>query len=83
MDGKIRDILNEYGHLVEPAGSLGDEDDLYLAGLTSHATVNVMLALEDEFTIEFPEPMLRRSTFQSIAAIRSAVSELVGSSSEA
>ena len=31
------------------------DDDLYLLGLTSHATVNVMLALEDEFEIEFPE----------------------------
>ena len=44
-----------------------------------HASVNVMLALEDEFEIEFPEPMLRRSTFESVAAIRTAISELTGS----
>ena len=53
-----------------------DEDDLYQAGMTSHASVNVMLALEDEFDIEFPERMLRKSTFESVAAIRVAISEL-------
>ena len=47
--------------------------------MTSHASVNVMLALEDEFDIEFPEAMLRKSTFESIAAIRGAFGELVGS----
>ena len=38
--------------------------------MTSHASVNVMLALEDAFDIEFPESMLKKSTFESIAAIR-------------
>jgi acyl carrier protein len=36
-----------------------------------------MLALEEEFDFEFPERMLRKSTFESIASIRSAVDELV------
>jgi acyl carrier protein len=38
-----------------------------------------MLALEDAFEIEFPERMLRRRTFESVAAIRDAVAELTGS----
>jgi acyl carrier protein len=58
---------------------LSDQDDLYQAGMTSHASVNVMLALEDEFDIEFPEAMLRKSTFESVAAIRVALGELTGS----
>jgi acyl carrier protein len=49
--------------------------------MTSHASVNVMLALEDEFDIEFPESMLRKSTFESVYAIREALSELVGAAS--
>jgi acyl carrier protein len=36
-----------------------------------------MLALEDEFEVEFPESMLRKSTFESVLAIRMALSELV------
>jgi acyl carrier protein len=35
-----------------------------------------MLALEDRFEIEFPESMLRKSTFQSIGSIQEAVAEL-------
>jgi acyl carrier protein len=38
--------------------------------------VDVMLALEDQFGVEFPERMLRRSVFQSIDAIAAALTEL-------
>lgn len=79
MDETIRSILAEHGHLPVDAATIGDDVDLYQAGMTSHASVNVMLALEDEFDIEFPESMLRKSTFESIAAIRGALGELVGS----
>jgi acyl carrier protein len=44
--------------------------------MTSHASVNVMLALETEFDIEFPDRMLKRSVFESISAILTAISEL-------
>jgi acyl carrier protein len=76
MEEAIRTILAEHGHLPVELDKLRDEDDLYQAGMTSHASVNVMLALEDEFDIEFPERMLRKSTFESVAAIRVAISEL-------
>lgn len=78
MDEEIRKVLNEYGNLPVEVDQLQDDDDLYQAGMTSHASVNVMLALEDEFDIEFPESMLRRSTFESVAAIRTAIGELTG-----
>jgi acyl carrier protein len=52
------------------------DGDLYSVGLTSHASVNVMLALEGAFDVEFPEEMLRREVFASISAIRAAVEEL-------
>lgn len=76
MDEAIRAILAEHGHLPIDVDKLRDEDDLYQVGMTSHASVNVMLALEDEFEVEFPETMLRKSTFESVAAIRSALGEL-------
>jgi len=44
--------------------------------MTSHASVNVMLALEEAFDVEFPESMLRKSTFESVAAIRTALDGL-------
>jgi len=44
--------------------------------MTSQASVNLMLALEDAFDIEFPDRMLKRSVFESIASIREALTEL-------
>jgi acyl carrier protein len=73
----IREILAAHGRLSVDAGSLGDDSDLYFAGLTSLATVNVMLALENHFDIEFPDSMLSRKTFASLESIAEAVAELV------
>jgi acyl carrier protein len=79
MTEQIRRILRENARLSAEVDSLPDDADLYQAGMTSHASVNVMLALEDAFDVEFPDSMLKRSVFESIAAIEMAVSELQGS----
>ncbi|MGH8994523.1 MAG: acyl carrier protein [Acidimicrobiales bacterium] len=77
MDDEIRSVLAVYARLPLEVRTLNDDDDLYQAGLTSHANVNVMLALEEQFGIEFPESFLRRSTFESIRSIRSTIAALV------
>ena len=74
----IRAILREHGRLAVDVASLTDDSNLYEAGLSSHASVNLMLALEERFDIEFPERMLRRGAFASIAAIRAGLEELIG-----
>ena len=76
MEEQIRAVLRDFGRLPVDAYALNVNDDLYRAGLTSHASVNVMLGLEDAFDIEFPDALLRKSTFESIDAIREAVSSL-------
>lgn len=73
----IREIVAQQGCLPVDVSSLGDDSDLYTTGLTSLATVGLMLALEDRFDIEFPERMLGRGTFRSLASITEAVSELI------
>ena len=73
----IRAILRDHGRLAVDVSSLGDQSNLYDAGLTSHASVTLMLALEERFEIEFPERMLRRGSFASIAAIRAGLEELI------
>jgi acyl carrier protein len=76
IDIEIRGVLRDHARLpVDPDG-LDAGADLFAAGMSSHASVNVMLALEDTFDIEFPDAMLRRSVFESIAAIESAVLQL-------
>lgn len=76
MTDTIRKILADHGRLSQDAATLPESGDLYQAGMTSHASVNVMLALEGAFDVEFPDHMLKRSVFESIAAIRGAVEEL-------
>ena len=73
---QIRAILREHGRLATDASTLSEHADLYAAGMSSHASVNVMLALEGAFDVEFPDHMLKRSVFASAAAIRDAIEEL-------
>ena len=74
---QIREILEAHGRLQKPIQALTDEADLYEAGLTSLVTVNLLLALEDAFDVEFPDHLLNRTTFQSIATLSEALEELV------
>lgn len=73
---QIRDVLKQHARLSADAATLEEDADLYYAGLTSLSTVNLMLAIEDEFGVEFPEAMLGRRTFQSIRSLNEALSQL-------
>ncbi len=73
---KIREILAKNGRLSTSVDQISDDGDLYNAGLTSLATVGVMLALEEEFNIEIPDNLLGRKTFQSIQSIADVVNQL-------
>jgi acyl carrier protein len=74
----IRAVIREYAHLSVDPDEVDPDDDLYQAGMTSHAGVNVMLAIEDRFDIEFPDRMLTRAAFSTMANIELSVSELRG-----
>jgi len=76
LETRIRTVLRDHGRLSKPIDLLDSSTDLYQAGMTSHASVNVMLALESAFDIEFADHMLKRSVFNSVASIRDAVAEL-------
>jgi len=73
---RIRTVLQQHGRLGVDALAIEPSADLYQAGMTSHASVNVMLGLESEFDVEFPDHMLSRGVFASIAAIAGALQEL-------
>ena len=82
MDQTLRALIAQHGGLQTPIDRLGDEDDLYAAGMTSFATVQLMLALEEAFDVEFPEDKLNAKTFATIASIRGALGP-VGSAAAA
>jgi acyl carrier protein len=76
MEERIRRVLEAHGRLPVSATGLPSDANLYSAGMTSHASVNVMLALEEEFDVEFPDEMLTRSAFESIEAIAGSLTTL-------
>jgi acyl carrier protein len=76
MNNDIRDVLQTHAHLRVDAATISPDADLFAAGMTSHASISVMLALEERFDIEFPDNMLKRGTFESIASIENAVSDI-------
>lgn len=73
MEENIRTVLAEQGKLSVDAHTVDADADLYTLGLTSHASVNVMLGLEDAFDVEFPDELLRKDTFRSITVIAQAL----------
>ncbi len=73
---KVREVLAKHARLPVAIDQVADGADLFQAGMTSHASVNVMLALEDAFDVEFPDSMLKRSVFETIDAIATAIGEL-------
>lgn len=76
LDTQIRQVLRDHARLPVDVDSLPADADLFQAGMSSHASVNVMLALEDSFDLEFPDSMLKRAVFESIAAIASGIADL-------
>jgi acyl carrier protein len=70
---QVRTIVAQHARLSTDVGQLSDLSDLYAAGLTSLTTVNLMLAIEDHFDIEFPDQMLGRKTFESIQSLSEAI----------
>jgi acyl carrier protein len=75
---EIKKLLAEHARLLVDVSQLDEDSDLYQAGLTSLSTVNLMLALEEHFDVEFLDRMLGRKTFGSIRSLNEAIAELKG-----
>ncbi len=73
MNTTIRELLAKFGKLPVAIETVGDDADLYAVGLTSFASVQLMLGIEDAFDIEFPDNLLNRKSFASISAIAKTV----------
>lgn len=74
---KVQEVIAQYAELGDKISTLGLDDDLFSLGMSSRASVGVMLGLESEFDIEFPDAMLRRDVFETVRSISIAVSSLV------
>ncbi len=73
MRDELREIIAAHGKLSTPIDQLGDDADLFAAGMDSLAVVNVMLSIEERFGLELPDAMLNRRSFASISALEGAL----------
>jgi len=76
LESEIKRIVVSSAHLSVPAENLDTTSDLFALGLSSLATVDIMLAIENAFDLEFSDEYLSRKTFRSIGALTAAVAEL-------
>jgi acyl carrier protein len=74
---RITQVIIAFGELGLNQEKINPDDDLFRIGMSSRASVGVMLALETEFDIEFPDAMLRRDVFESIRSISNAIESLI------
>jgi acyl carrier protein len=77
VEEEIRRVVGSQARLSVPLDDVGPDDNLFLLGMTSHAALNLMLALEEAFDIDFPEDLLQRSIFESLSGMGAAISGLV------
>jgi acyl carrier protein len=78
MEAHVRQILRDHSGLGDAVNDIGIHHSLWHLGMTSMASVQVMLALETDFGFEFPEDRLRHATFASIHNIVRCVADLTG-----
>jgi acyl carrier protein len=81
-EDRIRQVIRDHDVLGRSVKRLDVNDDLFAAGMTSHSSVNLMLALENEFQVEFPDRMLTRAVFKSIGSLTAAIEELMAGTAE-
>ena len=82
ITSEVREVIRAHARLPIEIDELADDADLFRAGMTSHASVSVMLALEDSFDLEFPDRMLTRQMFESVSSMRAAIAELLADGGE-
>lgn len=75
MRDRVRAIVASMNLVPVPLDSLTDDDNLFDAGMTSFGSVQLMMAIEEEFDIE--NSLLTRKTFATLAGLNSAVEQLV------
>jgi acyl carrier protein len=77
VKAKIRALLEQVGEFPAGADVLRDDADLHAAGLSSYGTVELMVRIEEEFGVEFPDALLTRATFGSVDSMAAAVASLL------
>lgn len=69
VESEIRAVLTSVGNLAVPVDALAVDADLFDAGLSSQAAVELVFALEDRCGVVIPDELITRSALGSITAL--------------
>lgn len=78
VEADVREILRAKSGLGDSVLTMPASEDLWQQGMSSMASVAVMVALEEAFSVKFPQEKLRHATFGSITNIVTCVHDLMG-----
>ncbi|MFJ8582786.1 acyl carrier protein [Micromonospora sp. NPDC093277] len=76
METQVREILVKHSGLGDSVSGVDAGENLWQLGMTSLASVQVMVALEETFGVEIPDDKLRHATFASVDNIMSCMRSL-------
>lgn len=72
----IRQCLVEHLRMVSSPNEIDLDVDLTTLGLTSMAATNLLVDLEDEFDVQFPDELLTPEVFRTVETLASAICSL-------
>ncbi len=81
MINAIRRAIDKKGKLPVRADLIAPWANLYAAGLTPFAAIQVMIEIERELSVEFPDSMLNRESLSSINSLHACLRKLRPNSS--
>jgi len=73
---RVKQVVIDYSEIPSELNQLTFNEDLFKLGMSSRSSVSLMMGLESEFDIEFPDEMLRKEIFQSVETIGKAIESL-------
>ncbi len=76
LDSKLGFLAREFAAALPSDPKLARDADLHEAGLTSMATVKLMLAVEAAYDVAIPDAELTPENFRSIATIQALLERL-------
>ncbi|MGA2491776.1 MAG: phosphopantetheine-binding protein [Roseiarcus sp.] len=76
LDSKLGSLAREFAPALPDDPKLAHDANLHEAGLTSMATVKLMLAIEAAYNVAIPDAELTPENFRSIATIEALLERL-------
>lgn len=76
MLSTLKELVVEHIAALDSVDQVDEQSDLAALGLDSMSALNLLMDMEDEFNVEFPEEYLTAEVFQSPATLAAVVSAL-------